>query len=106
MNKEKLYKESKEFTIYCNYGVLGAEKRNVYTYGCKHSRGTCADKIKVKLPENNSFQIYETAMGDLAVESAWGWQYGINDVLQGNDKPCFYAIDRDGKGNRVYLEEI
>lgn len=106
MNKEKLYKESEEFTIYCNYGVLGAEKRNVHTYGCKHSRGICADEIKAKLPENNYFQIYETAMGDLAVESAWGWQYSINDVLQGDEKPCFYAIDKDGDGHRVYLDEI
>lgn len=78
----------------------------MYTYGCKHSRGICADEIKAKLPENNYFQIYETAMGDLAVESAWGWQYSINDVLQGDEKPCFYAIDKDGDGHRVYLDEI
>lgn len=44
MNKEKLYEESKEFAIFCNYGVLGADKRNVYTYGCEHPRGTCADE--------------------------------------------------------------
>ena len=44
-------------------------------------------------------------MGDLAVESAWGWQYSINDVLQGDEKPCFYAIDKDGDGHRVYLDE-
>lgn len=78
----------------------------MYTYGCEHPRGTCADEIKVKLPKNNCFQIYETAIGDLAVESVWGWQYSINDVLQGNEKPCFYAIDKDGDGHRVYLDEI
>lgn len=25
-----------DFTIYRNYGVLGAEKRNIYTYGAPH----------------------------------------------------------------------
>lgn len=33
MNKEKLYEESKEFAIFCNYGVLGADKRKrVYVW--------------------------------------------------------------------------
>lgn len=36
MAKEKKYSNSESFEIYCNYGMLGAEKRNVYTYGCEH----------------------------------------------------------------------
>jgi len=36
MKKEKLYKQSETFPIYRNYGVLGAEKRNVYTYAGSH----------------------------------------------------------------------
>lgn len=51
MKKEKLYKESETFPIYRNYGVLGAEKRNVYTYWSNHSMGDCADELKVRLPE-------------------------------------------------------
>lgn len=104
MKKEKLYKESETFPIYRNYGVLGAEKRNVYTYGCEHPDCVCADEINATLPENNCFQIYKTASGDLAVESSWGWQYGINEVLEGKEKPCFYAIDKGGNGHRVYLD--
>ena len=34
-----------------------------------------------------------------------GWTYQINDVLQGNERPCFYTLDNGMKGHRVYLEE-
>lgn len=104
MKKEKLYSRSKTFSIYRNYGVLGAEKRNVHTYGCEHPAGVCADEMNVALPENNCFQVYETAAGGLAVDSAWGWNYSINDVLEGDKRPCFYALDKDGNGHRVYLD--
>lgn len=100
------YKESKEFEIFCNYGCLAAEKRNVYTYGGQHHNAVCSDKIAVKLPENECFGIYETAMGGLAVESAWGWNYEISEILQGNEKPSFFAIDKDGKGHTVKLKII
>ena len=96
----------KEFKIYCNYGVLAAEKRNVYTYGCQHSTATCSDEMLVRLPENNVFSLYENKMGELMVETSWGWSYDINDVLQGNDTPCFFAIDDSEKGHRVYLEVV
>lgn len=103
MKKEKLCSRSKTFSIYRNYGVLGAEKRNVYTYGCEHPAGVCADEMNVTLPENNCFQVYETAAGGLAVDSAWGWSYSINDVLEGDKRPCFYALDKGGNGHMVYL---
>ena len=106
MKKEKLYRQSKTFSIYQNYGVLGAEKRSVYTYGCSHAAGVCADEINVVLPENNYFQVYETISGGLAVCSAWGWNYDIDDVLEGDKRPCFFAIDKDGKGHRVYLDVL
>ena len=97
------YKDSKEFEIFCNYGCLSAEKRNVYTYGWQHHTAACSDKMVVKLPENDWFGIYETATGTLAVESAWGWNYDINEVLQGDEAPCFFAVDKDGKGHRIKL---
>lgn len=37
--------------IYCNYGVLAAEKRNVYTYGAPEATATCWDEITVEIPE-------------------------------------------------------
>lgn len=94
------------FTIYRNYGVLGREKRNVYTYGGEESTATYSDEITVRLPENNTFSLYKNEIGKLMVESAWGWSYDINDVLQGNDMPCFFAKDKDMIGHRVYLELV
>ena len=96
----------KKFEIYCNYGVLAAEKRKVYTYGAEHAHATCSDKLTVVLPENDVFSLYESEMGELMVDASWGWQYSINEVLQGDVNPCFYAIDKDGKGHRVQLKIV
>lgn len=101
---EKFGKE-KEIEIYCNYGVLAAEKRTVYTYGGQHFRAVCSDRKTVKLPENDYFRIFETTDDGLAVESAWGYQYSINEVLGGDIKPCFSATDKAGKLHRVFLVE-
>lgn len=90
--------------IYCNYGVLAAEKRNVYTYGNPDSTATCWDEITVEAPEG--WEPYENYMGELMVTAPWGTNYTINEVLQGNEKPCFYALDGNGKGHRQYLKII
>ena len=96
-------KEFQEFKIYCNYGVLSAEKRNVYTYGAEASTAVCSDEMLVRLPENAWFSMMKTQMGRLAVETSWGSKYDINEVLQGNEAPSFYAVDKNGEGHRVML---
>ena len=103
---EKKYRESQEFNIFCNYGCLAAEKRNVYTYGAQHQTATCSDRITVKLPANDHFNIFETVSGEFAVETSWGLNYDLNDILQGSDNPCIYAVDREGKGHRVQLVKV
>lgn len=100
---EKKYGKSEEFKIYCNYGVLSAEKRKVYTYGAEASTAVCSDEMLVRLPENTWFNIFETQMGRLAVETSWGSKYDINEVLQGDEAPSFYAVDKNGEGHRVTL---
>lgn len=40
------------------------------------------------------------------VETEWGFCYEINEILEGNETPCFYALDRDKKGHRVYLKIV
>lgn len=90
--------------IYCNYGVLAAEKRNIYTYGAPHDAATCYDEMTVEIPEE--WEAYENNTGDLMVTAPWGWSYSINEVLQGNEKPCFYALDKNMKGHRTYLKII
>ena len=54
MKKEKLYSGSEVFLIFKNYGVLGAEKRNVYTYAGSHPQGVCSDEMEVRLPKNSA----------------------------------------------------
>ena len=89
--------------IYCNHGVLTAEKRNIYTYGAPHDTATCYDEMTVEIPEE--WAPFENAMGKLMVKAPWGWDYEINEALQGNEHPCFFALDKDRKGHRYYLKE-
>ena len=50
---------SKKFKIFRNYGVLAAEKRNVYTYGGANPLSDYAEEITVKLPDNEFFELEE-----------------------------------------------
>ena len=52
------------------------------------------------------FHIYKNHEGLLMVETEWGFCYEINEILEGNETPCFYALDRDKKGHRVYLKIV
>lgn len=91
-----------EIKIYKNYGVLGAEKRNVYTYGGEHVRATSSDEMTVLVPEE--WEVYVCHTGQLAVKSPWGWNYGINDVLTDvNGHPAFRVLDKNGRPHTTYL---
>lgn len=54
---------------------------------------------------SEGWELYQNQMGQTMVTAPWGWDYDINEVLQGKEKPCFYALDKDMKGHRAYLEE-
>lgn len=41
-----------KFKIYKNYGVLGAEKRVIYTYPVEHPHADASEEITVSLPQN------------------------------------------------------
>lgn len=88
----------KTIKIYKNYGVLGSEKRNVYTYGAEHPHATCSDKITAQVPEG--WKLCKNMMDQTIVEAPWGQTYMINEVLTGDSNPCFMAIDP--KGNQVF----
>jgi hypothetical protein len=94
----------KEMRIYKNYGCLAAEKRVIYTQSAPAATATCYDEITVKIPED--FEAYENMMGEIMVETPWGITYNANELLGGNEKPMFKAIDFDGKEHRVALEVI
>ena len=90
--------------IYCNYGTLAAEKRNVYTYGNPNPTAICWDEITAETPEG--WELYENYMGELMVTTPWGTNYTINDVLSGNEKPCFSAFDRERRLHRAFLVKV
>lgn len=90
--------------IYKNYGVLAAEKRVVYTYGSEHCNATCSDVIAVLVPDG--WEVFKNSFGQEMISAPWGWSYEINEVLAGNEKPCFYALDPNMKEHTFYLEEV
>ena len=113
MAKEKKYSNSESFEIYCNYGVLRAEKRNVYTYGCEHCHAVCSDKIKVYLPANDLFHTYKNNEGLLMVESEWGFCYEINEILEEFYERCIeerileiYGVNIEIFRNDDFMESV
>lgn len=90
--------------IYRNYGVLAAEKKNVYTYGAEHAYATCSDKITVSIP--STWKLHKNVSGSDIVESPWGMIYTIDEMLFGNEQPCFEAIDSNGKTVHYILSEV
>lgn len=90
--------------IFKNYGCLGAEKRNIYTYGKQAETAVCSDIIRIKIPD--TWKAYKNSFGELMVTSPWGWNYQINEVLAGNEFPYFLAVDRNGKDYMARLEVI
>lgn len=90
--------------IYCNYGVLSAEKRNVYTFSFPSPSATCYDEIIVEVPEG--WSLGENYLGETLVESPWGECYLIDKILHGNKKPCFLVRDNKGNERRIPLKEI
>lgn len=92
----------KTIEIFCNYGVLAAEKRKIYTYGEQHPTATCYDKMVVNIPEN--YEMFYNASNNLMVETPWGWIYEINELLSDlNGHPVVKAIDKNGKTVTCYL---
>lgn len=94
--------ERQTLEIYCNYGVLAAEKRNVYTYGAQHYNATCSDRMTVYVPEG--WAAWDNPMGKTMVTAPWGWDYEVGEVLAGDKYPHFEAKDRDGNLRRYRLD--
>lgn len=96
------YRKGTTIDLYCNYGVLGSEKMNVYTYGGEHPRATCSDKVTVVIPD--TWELYENQMGQTMIMAPWGWSYDINEVLRPTKGiPAFCAVDKDGIPYTAYL---
>ena len=88
--------------IYCNYGVLAAEKRNVYTFGGEHPRATCSDNMIVVVPVG--WELYQNQAGQTMVTAPWGWDYDINEVLTDiKGRPAFRALDKNMSYKTAFL---
>lgn len=97
-----MVKSMKTFKAFRNYGVMGAENRIIWTAGVPLSE--INEETKLEVPDG--WELYRNQMEQLMVSSPWGWNYEINDVLHGNEAPCFYALDKEGKRYREYLKEV
>ena len=98
----------KTIEIYINYGVLAAEKRNIYTFGAEHPHATCSDKMEVVVPEG--WELYQNESGREMVTAPWGWDYDINEVLTDlKGRAAFRALDKNMSYKTAFLftpEEI
>lgn len=77
-------------TIYANYGLLGAEKRTVYSCG----RGEIYDELVVDIPDD-LFAGYNTA-GEVLVDIGLSYMHPLSEVLCGDDTPCVLCLGDDG----------
>lgn len=87
----------KRIKIYKNSGCLASEKRIIYTYGSPAETAVCWDEIEAEIPEG--WEIAESICGDVICISPDRYTYLINDILAGNDCPCFRFYD--GKSNHI-----
>lgn len=77
----------KQFAIYKNYGVLGAEKRAVYTVGVPSSTAKCYDRLTVEAPAG--WEIWESESGELCATTPDGTNYPVREILCGDARPTF-----------------
>lgn len=90
--------------IFKNYGCLAAEKRAIYTYGAEQPTAVCSDVLTVKIPEG--WEANKNECNEIILTAPWGWTYGVNEVLAGNDTPYFHALDSDGRTYNKNLEIV
>lgn len=82
--------------IYANYGMLGAEKRTVYTT----SPGSeIYDKLVVDIPDDLHAGIND--LGDMLISTGYA-DYLLSEVLCGDDKPRIRYFD----GRNTVVREL
>lgn len=84
--------------IYCNYGVLGAEKVNVYTYSNPHARAVCWDRLTVEIPAE--WEVWESQSGETLLVDPAGVSHLIPEVLCGSNAPHLRYYDPKSDAER------
>lgn len=92
----------KSFKGYANYGCLAAEKRIIYTGENPAGTAKVSEEMEFTVPEG--WEVDEDAVGRIILTSPWGWTYFPNEVLAGNEKPCFLVMDKDAKEHRIAIK--
>lgn len=82
---------------YVSYGVLGAEKTNVYTLGGPAYRAKAYETGTLDIPEE--LKPYETVDGSIAV-TLDGIPYDLNEVLGANNDGDPVILSSDGYRTR------
>ena len=90
--------------IYENFGVLGAEKRTMYTFGCPSATAAAWNEMTVEIPRD--WEYWENDGGEGMVTSPWGQNYTVNDVLCGDEFPHFFAYDNKMAAHKIMLKII
>lgn len=94
----------KTIKIFENYGCLAAEKRSIYTAENPAATATAWDEMTVAVPDG--WDAWENNYGEAMVTAPWGMNYTVNQVLCGEKKPMFMAIDEYGDKHGVTLRII
>ena len=99
----KAYDVENTVDLYKSYGVLGAEKRNVYTV--HNPASDIFDIITVRIP-NGVDLMYGEGGHLLVIFEDNAYMYEISEVLSGNEYPHFEYINKNEKLRRIRLEEV
>lgn len=83
-------------TIYANYGLLGAEKRAVYS---TIPGGEIYDELVVDIPDE--LYVGHNCFGEVLI-NAGGIMYQLHEVLRGDEKPYIHYFD----GAHMVLREL
>ena len=83
-------------TIYANYGMLGAEKRTVYTTS---PSSEIYDELVIDIPDDLYAGIND--LGDRLISTGYA-DYLLSEVLCGNDKPYIRYFD----GGHMVVREL
>lgn len=99
----KAYAVENTVDIFKNYGIIGAEKRNVYSaYAPASDIFEC---ITVQAPEEVDFFCAEGGHLFVTFKDS-KYVYELYEVLFGNEYPHFEYINKDEKLRRIRLEEV
>lgn len=90
------------FKGFINYGVLSAEKRQVWTASAPHEHATVSEEVEITIPAG--WELAKSTHEQPLIIAPWGTIYLPNEILGGNKNPHFTGYDESGNGFRIKLD--